>query len=636
MVGVAGAVVGLPPLLIVALYYHFYTKSDPEGRLKDTVKLLRKYDFIVVGGGSSGCVVASRLSENPKWKVLLIEAGGDETLLSDIPGLAADLQMGPMDWQYTTEPQPGRACTGLVGGRCPWPRGKVMGGSSVLNYMLYVRGNRNDYDAWEAAGNPGWGYKGVLPYFKKSEDNRNSYLASTPYHSTGGPLTVQEPPFRTPLASAFVEAGVELGYKNRDGNGEVQTGFMIAQGTMRRGSRCSSAKAFLKPVRHRRNLHISMHSRVLKVLIDSKKQRAVGVRLRKGGKVLTVAANKEVILSAGTLNSAHILMLSGIGRKAALRQHGIQVHSDLPVGENIQDHYGTGAITFTLNKPISLVMKRFENLPSILKYALHGSGPLTVLGGVEALAWVPTAASNCSKDWPDIEFHFVAGSPASDGGRQIRRAHRISNAVWQMYRPLLWKDTWSIVPMLLRPKSRGKIVLKSKNPYETPHLHAGYFTHPEDLHWLVEGVKIALAVGQTKALQHFGSRFWDYPMPGCEHTTLWSDDYWGCICRQYTWSGNHQSGSAKMGPAYDPTTVVSPRLRVHGVDGLRVIDASVMPNIVSGNINAPTIMIAEKGSDLIKEDWGWGATSRKKEEIRRQQQRPSLSYNLSNSTIRKK
>ena len=510
-----------------------------------------------------------------------------------------------------------------------------MGGTSVLNYMLYVRGNRNDYDAWETAGNPGWGYQDILPYFKKSEDNRNSYLASTPYHSTGGPLTVQEPPWRTPLASAFVEAGIELGYENRDGNGEVQTGFMIAQGTMRRGSRCSSSKAFLRPVRHRRNLHIAMHSRVLKVLIDDKEKRAYGVKMRKGGKVFTLVAKKEVVLSAGTINSAQLLMLSGIGPREALTKHGIQVHSDLPVGENIQDHYGTGALTFTLNRPISLVMKRFENMPSILRYVVQGSGPLTVLGGVEALAWVPTAASNCSKDWPDIEFHFVAGSPASDGGRQVRKAHRISDAMWQMYKPLAWKDTWSIIPMLLRPKSRGKVVLRSRDPYQPPHLYAGYFSHPEDLHWLVEGVKIALSVGQTKALQHFGSRFWDYPMPGCEHTKLWSNAYWGCICRQYTWSGNHQSGSAKMGPASDPTAVVSPRLQVHGVNRLRVVDASIMPNIVSGNINAPVIMIAEKGSDLIKEDWGWPAYygGQNKGEKRVQYQYESVVNNFSSSQI---
>ena len=224
------------PFLLASLSNR--TEVNTEGKVRDAEKLLPSYDFIVVGGGSAGAVVANRLTENPHWKVLLVEAGGEETELSDVPALTAYLQLGEMDWKYKTEPQPGRACLGHTEQRCNWPRGKVLGGSSVLNYMLYVRGNRHDYDQWEAAGNPGWGYKQALHYFKKSEDNRNPHLAATPYHSSGGYLTVQEAPWKTPLATAFVEAGVEMGYQNRDGNGEFQTGFMIPQGTIRRGSRC--------------------------------------------------------------------------------------------------------------------------------------------------------------------------------------------------------------------------------------------------------------------------------------------------------------------------------------------------------------------------------------------------------------
>ena len=269
------------PFLIASISYYHYNDHNPELKVRDSEKLLKSYDFIIVGAGSAGSVIANRLSENPHWKILLLEAGGDETEISDVPALAAYLQLGRMDWKYKTEPQPGRACLGHTDQRCNWPRGKVLGGSSVLNYMLYVRGNRKDYDDWEAAGNPGWGYEDVLHYFKKSEDNRNPYLAATRYHSTGGYLTVQEAPWRTPLSTAFVEAGVEMGYDNRDGNGEYQSGsentvsgsivilfplvsgFMIPQGTIRRGSRCSTAKAFLRPVRQRPNLHISMNSQVV-------------------------------------------------------------------------------------------------------------------------------------------------------------------------------------------------------------------------------------------------------------------------------------------------------------------------------------------------------------------------------------
>ena len=228
---------------------------------------------------------------------MLLEAGGDETLLSDIPLFAANLQLSKLDWQYKTEPQPGRACLGHNNKRCNWARGKVMGGSSAINYMLYVRGNRRDYDSWENDGNPGWNYDSTLHYFKKSEDNRNPYLTASKYHGTGGYLTVQEPPWRTPLSTAFIEAGVEMGYKNGDYNGEFQTGFMLPQGTIRRGSRCSASKAFLRPIRRRKNLHIAMHAHVTKLLIDHKTKAVYGVRFRRNGKMWTVKARKEVILS---------------------------------------------------------------------------------------------------------------------------------------------------------------------------------------------------------------------------------------------------------------------------------------------------------------------------------------------------
>ena len=211
--------------------------------------------------------------------------------------MAAYLQLGKLDWKYKTEPQPGRACLGHTNKRCNWPRGKVLGGSSTLNYMLYVRGNRRDYDIWEEEGNPGWGYDDVLHYFKKSEDNRNPYLAATKYHGVGGYLTVQEPPWRTPLATAFIEAGVEMGFENRDGNGEYQTGFMLPQGTIRRGSRCSTSKAFLRPIRHRKNLHIAMHAHVTRLMINHKTKAVYGVKFQRSGKIWVVKARKEVILS---------------------------------------------------------------------------------------------------------------------------------------------------------------------------------------------------------------------------------------------------------------------------------------------------------------------------------------------------
>jgi len=605
------------PWLIASIAYYHYASVDPERRPVDQKDLYSEYDFIVIGGGSAGAVVANRLTEEPKWRVLLLEAGGDETEISDVPALAAYLQLGRMDWKYKTEPQPGRACLGHTDGRCNWPRGKVLGGSSVLNYMLYVRGNKLDYDHWEQDGNPGWGYENVLHYFKKSEDNRNPYLAATKYHRSGGYLTVQEAPWRTPLATAFVEAGVEMGFENRDANGEFQTGFMIPQGTIRRGSRCSTSKAFLRPIRHRKNLHIAMHAFVTKILIDPVTKIAYGVRFKRNGHMFTIKARKEVILSAGSLNSAQILMLSGIGPKWHLDQLGVPVIEDLPVGENLQDHYGTGALAFTVEKPVTLVQTRYENIPSVLKYAMFGSGPLTVLGGVEGMAWIPTKFQNRSKDWPDIEFHFVSGSLGSDGGRQVRKVHGVGDRMWQMFRPLAFRDSWSIIPMLLRPKSRGNVRLQSANPYDKPLFNAGYFTDHSDLLTLVEAVKFALSLAETTSFKKYGTRFWDQvPMPGCEQTELWTDEYWACICRQYTTTIYHYSGTAKMGPPTDTEAVVNHELKVYGVRGLRVIDASIMPKIPSGNTNAPVIMVGEKGADLIKEYWyGYQKSKRKKREI---------------------
>ena len=609
------------PFLLAAITYYHKTVNDPERHPVNQRNLYAEYDFIVVGAGSAGAVVANRLTEEHGWNVLLLEAGGDETEISDVPALAAYLQLGSMDWKYKTEPQPGRACLGHTDMRCNWPRGKVIGGSSVLNYMLYVRGNKKDYDTWEADGNYGWGFEDVLHYFKKSEDNRNPYLAATRYHGTGGYLTVQESPWRTPLATAFVEAGVEMGYDNNDGNGAKQTGFMIPQGTIRRGSRCSTAKAFLRPIRNRKNLHIALHAYVTKVLIDPATRRAYGVRFKRDGKIWTVHARKEVILSAGGLNTPQLLMLSGIGPAWHLNEHNIPVVVDTPVGENLMDHYGTGAIVFTIDQPVSLVQSRYENVPSVLKYAMFGSGPLTVLGGVEGMAWIPTKFANRSEDFPDIEFHFISGSPGSDGGRQIRKVHGISDTMWQMYRPLGYKDTWSVVPMLLRPKSKGSVRLRSRNPMDKPIFNAGYFTHPNDIEVLVEAVKFALAMAETHSFKKLGTRFWDkIPMPGCEHTDLWSDDYWACICRQYTTTIYHYSGTAKMGPPTDPEAVVNPELKVYGVKGLRVIDASIMPKIPSGNTNAPVIMVGEKGADLVKQYW----YSKKKRRRRRRKRNADI------------
>ena len=471
--------------------------------------------------------------------------------------------------------------------------------------MLYVRGNRRDYDRWSDEGNTGWSYDDILPYFLKSEDNRSPYIAAnTKYHSTGGYLTVQEPPFQTPLAAAFIQGGTEMGYENIDINGEQQTGFMMAQSTTRDGSRCSTAKAFLRPVRNRQNLHISLHSHVLKINIDEESKTATSVKFEREGIHYIVSARKEIILSAGSINSAQILMLSGVGPAEHLQQHGIPVLSDLRVGDNLQDHITLGGMIFQINNTLSLVDTRLLSVPVMYKYVRHHKGPWTTLGGCEGLAFIKTKYANQTDDWPDIQYHFVAGTPVSDGGKQIRYNHGIRNEVWNDYFGTLeWVDTWQVIPVLLRPKSVGTIRLASTDPYAMPLIDPKYFSDIQDMKVLIEGIKVALALSETDAFREIGTKFFDKPFPGCENFTLWTDHYWECFIRHYSATLYHPVGTCKMGTADDPTAVVDAQLRVYGIKQLRVVDGSILPKIPSGNTNAPIIMVAEKAADMVKETW---------------------------------
>ncbi|XP_017779952.1 PREDICTED: glucose dehydrogenase [FAD, quinone] [Nicrophorus vespilloides] len=610
--------VSVLPFLIASIAYFHYDQFDPENRPVSVKKVDAEYDFVIVGGGSAGSVLANRLSEISDWKILLLEAGGHETEVTDVPILSLYLHKSRVDWGYRPQPQDS-ACQAMKDKRCSWTRGKVLGGSSVLNTMLYIRGNRRDYDQWASFGNEGWSFDEVLPYFKKSQDQRNPYLAKdSRHHATGGYLTVQDNPYNTPIGIAYLQAAQEMGYDIRDVNGDQQTGFALFQYTMRRGSRCSTAKAFLRPIRLRKNLHISLWSHVTKVNIDPATRRATGVEFVKDGTIYTVNARKEVILSGGAINSPQLLMLSGIGPRKHLQEVGINVVHDSPgVGQNLQDHIAVGGLTFLIDEPISLLTSRLINSNTAIRYAIKEDGPLASSVGIETVGFISTKYANQSDDWPDMELMMLSTSTSADGGTQVKQAHGLDDEFYkEVFESINYRDQFGMFPMMLRPKSRGLIKLKSKDPMEYPLMYHNYLTDPHDVAVLREGVKASLAVGETTAMKRFGARLHRTLLPNCKHLPPFTDEYWDCAVRQYTLSIYHYSCTAKMGPPSDPYAVVDPQLRVYGVSGLRVIDASIMPTITSGNINAPVIMIGEKGADLIKEYWLTPIQYRRKREAR--------------------
>lgn len=394
-------------------FYRLSGQYPHEGMVKDEKIIQSQYDFIVIGAGSGGSVVTNRLTENPDWDVLLIEAGNDETFLSDIPLLSGLNQITSLNWGYKTDPVPG-ACLSLTGGVCNWPRGRVLGGTSVINFLIYTRGNKLDYDRWEALGNTGWSYNDVLPYFKKSENIGIPSLTSSQFHGTGGYLNVEHSPYTTEMHKAFRKAAGEMGYKYNDPNGKVNLGFSKAQATMRNGRRCSASRAFLEPIRFRKNFHVSKMSRVTKILIDPQSKRAYGVEFLKNRRKYTVLAKKEIILSAGTIGSAHLLMLSGVGPRDNLEAYNIPVVQDSMVGYNLQDHLCLSGVVFFVNDTVTISEDKVRTPSAIFDYMVKRRGPYTIPGGAEGIAFVKTKYSeNKSDDYPDIEL--VMGTGALNG-----------------------------------------------------------------------------------------------------------------------------------------------------------------------------------------------------------------------------
>ena len=573
-----------------------------------------EYDYVVVGGGSAGCVLASRLSENPNITVLLLEGGDSDTKLEiHVPLAYVDLQLSEVDWAEQTVPQT-HACRGLEGGRARWPRGKTLGGSSSINAMIYTRGNREDFDRWAALGAEGWSYQEILQYFKESEDFRGTGGKSE-FHGTGGPLTVSHATqYRTRAARSFVEGVRKLGYPEVDYNGRSQLGVSFGQFTIRDGRRWSTAQAFLHPaVRDRQNLHVVTGKSVRSLSFAPNDTPTVdGVHVvdtgeYSSGQEVVVRARREVILSASTVGTTKILLLSGIGPRAHLEEVGILVRADLPVGENLQDHVmvplGYVAPDIPIDDTISLTEDHARSVSSLLQYTATRSGPLSV-SPTEAHAFLDSGVED-ERQAPDLDIIFIGGKAAP---KHLKNINLSQDEARRMFGENATEELsivgYSFLPTLLHPTSRGTIRLNKTSPLSMPLIDPNYLSDQRDVDVLLQGIRFVQKIANSSAFDFFNSQ-------GAKNTVIDfgsthprdSDDYWRDYIRHLTLTQYHPVGTCRMGQVDNHATVVDSRLRVKGVRNLRVADASVMPEVTSGNTNAPVIMIAEKASDMIKEDF---------------------------------
>lgn len=520
-----------------------------------------------------------------------------------IPGWYFAMQSTLADWDYHVE-ESETSCRGFRHG-CHWPRGKMLGGSHGINAMVYFRGNPADYDNWADMGNPTWDWESVLKYFKKSESNQNVSFVNYQngkYHGNDGPLSIDAYHTLNDSRQFILDAAREMGYEYlEDINADKYIGFGSVQGTIRNGERLTTAKAYLIPAKNRKNLDVIKHAHVTRVIIDDR-NRATGVEfVYKKIHQMEAHATREVIVSAGAINTPQLLMLSGIGMEHHLNQFKIPVKQNLAVGENLQDHV---IVPLILSFP---GLSEEENIPNVAdefyNYLMHRSGPLGGIGLVSLLGLVDTV--NQTGQYPDIElqyFNFKAKSTKLEITlkEHIQFKENIANGILKANAE---SETSILYVELLRPDSTGFVALKNLNPFDKPKIQPNYLGDQRDVDTLLRGIRFQQKLIVTKTFQKVGIEMVRLPLDDCDRMVYDSDEYWKCYMSYMASTVYHPMGTAKMGPKNDPNAVVDSELKVYGVTGLRVIDASVMPKMVSANINAGTIMIAEKGADFIKSTW---------------------------------
>ncbi|KAK3095685.1 hypothetical protein FSP39_017574 [Pinctada imbricata] len=585
--------------LISWLLYQVYVRGQSE-KVITTDRLNKSYDYIVVGAGTAGCVLANRLSEDPKASVLLLEAGGNDigNHIFDVPGYTDQAVRTHADWKFFTVPQT-HAALGWKEQRGYWPRGRTLGGTSTINSLIYMRGGRGDYDKWAELGAKGWDYDNVLPYFIKSEGLQESDHRNSIYHNTAGPILVSELSM-TPLAKMFLDAGKEMGYKVHDCNGNdgEPEGFCKLQSFTGNGLRSSTARGYLISASKRPNLHIAPNSHVTKILFTGKS--ANGVQLVRNGLKETIKAKKEVIISAGAVSSPQILMLSGVGPKEHLQKLEIPVVADLPVGKNLQDHLMI-PLMVEMNDSISSSPNWVFSTWSHIQYKLFKTGYLAMPGMREAGAFFKLYEDSTA---PDVQMTLHSTDITYSRRFSFLELHdeeakeEMENTEEEMKVEGRRFTIGVMAPQ--HPHSVGTITLASRDPFDYPLIDPQYLTEKADIDIFIRGVRKAQNIIATSPFKMFSAKVVDVEIDQCKTHKFDSDPYWECLVRHLALTNYHPSCTCKMGAAEDKTAVVDPELRVRGLKKLRVVDASIMPFVTACNTNAPVIMIAEKASDLIR------------------------------------